>query len=609
MSNIEAPGAEKALASSPWRGMRAVYKIMQPRRRMQLLGTMVLMLLGAVAELVTIGAVLPLLALAADPNYFSRVPAAKAALDFIGAKPGDNLIIPAATLLVVASIASAALRSALTWASNHFVYGLGYDISTRVFGRLLRQPYELYVRQNSSAALSAVEKINLVSAAILAPGLLAFTSAVISLCIISFLFVIDPVTAAIATVSVGVMYVSISLVSKRAIFRNSRRSAEVRTHKLKVVQESWGGMRDIILDHSQPIFERKISGYDDEMRRLQVQASFILEAPRFAVESSGIIVVALLAVYFSWQPGGVLAAIPVLGGLALGAQRMLPLVQAVYRGWASYSINAYALRDVLDLMEAPVSGALSIGPDANPLPASLAVEVRDLWFGYSAEEQILKGINLNIRPGERVAFIGKTGSGKSTLVDVLMGLLPPTKGQILLNGAPLDDATIKQWQARISHVPQVIFLSDDTIAANIAFGTGAETIDMARVRHAAERADIRAFVEQLPEGFQTTVGERGIRLSGGQRQRIGIARALYKNATVLVLDEATSALDAATEAAVMESVAGLDRDLTVILIAHRLSTVAGCDTIYRLESGRITQSGTYAEVVGASGAAETAPAA
>jgi ABC-type multidrug transport system fused ATPase/permease subunit len=309
----------------------------------------------------------------------------------------------------------------------------------------------------------------------------------------------------------------------------------------------------------------------------------------------------LLAVYFSFQPGGLLAAIPVLGALAVGAQRLLPLVQQVYRGWASYSMNAHALKDVLDLMSAPASSARPAAPGGATLPASIAIEAKDLWFSYSEDEHVLKGISLIIRPGERVAFIGKTGSGKSTLIDVLMGLLRPGRGQLLLGGIAMSDSNVTEWQGRIAHVPQAIFLSDDSIAANIAFGSSEDEIDMARVLAAAERADVRSFVEQLPEGFATTVGERGIRLSGGQRQRIGIARALYKNATVLVLDEATSALDAATEASIMDSIAGLDRELTIILIAHRLSTVEGCDTIYRLESGRIVQSGSYEEVVLSSG--------
>ena len=596
MSKAEAPVAETE--APPFReGAAAIYRVMGRRRRWQLAGTLALMMVGAVAELVQIGAVLPLLALAADPDYFARIPAAQRVFEFLGIVPGTNLMVPAATLLVIAAIASTLLRSALAWASYRFVYGVGYDISMVIYGRLLRQPYDHYVRQNSSVALSAVQKIYSVVVGIVSPVLLAFTSGVIALSIVIFLFVIDPVTAAMATGSVGLIYVAISLGTRKALHRNSREISAVHTERLKVVQESWGGMRDIILERSQPIFERKLSGYEQDMRRLWASANFLVDTPRYLVEGFGIAVVALLAVYFSRQPGGLMAALPVLGALAIGAQRLLPLVQLVYRGWAGYSVNGHFLKDVMELMAAPVSTALPPAADARTLPARIGIEARDLWFSYAAGEDVLKGINLAIRPGERIAFIGKTGSGKSTLVDVLMGLLQPTRGQLLLAGVPMSDANVAEWQGRIAHVPQAIFLSDDSIAANIAFGSSSEDIDMARVLHAADRADVRSFVEQLPEGFATTVGERGIRLSGGQRQRIGIARALYKNASVLVLDEATSALDAGTEASIMESIAGLDRELTIILIAHRLSTVAGCDTVYRLENGRIAQSGSYDEVV------------
>lgn len=591
---------EKILENArlPTRGLVAIFRVMTPPRRLQLVLTATLTMLGVIAELVTIGAVLPLLTLIANPDYFEQFAPAQKVLAFLGVDPRADLIVPAALALIVGAILSASVRCALAWTSYRFCYGVGYDISMRVYNRMLRQPFDHYVRQNSSAAIAAVQKIQSVVIGIVGQVVMAFTATIISLSILIFLFVIDPVTAAFATVSVGLVYLGISLLSRRALYSTSRRLSLSHTARMKVVQESWGGMRDIILDHSQAIFERKLAGYENEIRRLNAAAGFIAEAPRFVVESFGIIVVALLAVYFSRQPGGVLAAIPILGAFALGAQRLLPLLQNVFRAWTSYSINAHFLNDVIELMNAPVSNAvMSEGAPAR-LPAGVQIDVEGLCFGYSADEEVLTDINLTIRAGERVAFIGKTGSGKSTLTDVLMGLLTPSRGQILLNGEILDDSNIAEWQRRIAHVPQAIFLSDDSIAANIAFGSRPEEIDMERVLRAAQRADITDFVERLPEGFKTTVGERGIRLSGGQRQRIGIARALYKDASVLVLDEATSALDAATEAAVMEAVAGLDRELTVIVIAHRLTTVAVCDTIYRLEGGRIVRSGSYQEVVG-----------
>jgi ATP-binding cassette subfamily B protein len=365
---------------------------------------------------------------------------------------------------------------------------------------------------------------------------------------------------------------------------------------MKLLQESLGGMREIILDNSHEVFERRLMALQREARRLRTLSNFIQAGPRFVVESAGIALIALLSIHFSRQPGGIVAAIPVLGALALGAQRLLPLVQAIYLGWTSYSVNCKHLADVLKLMRVPVRANGSRGTAAERPFSQL--ELRRLCFKYGkcASTLALKDIDLVIARGERIGLIGKTGSGKSTLADVLMGLLLPTSGEMRIDGVVVDEATVAGWQAQIAHVPQAIFLADDTIAANIAFGVEGEP-DNERVRQAAERANLRGFIEQLPEGVMTRVGERGVRLSGGQRQRIGIARALYKKATLLVLDEATSAVDHETEAAIMESVASLDRDLTIILIAHRLTTLAGCDVVYRLDGGSIVESGTYKQVV------------
>lgn len=575
----------------------ALFAIMSGRRKLQLYVAFILMLAGAVAELVTIGAVLPLLALAADPQYFSRFPVAASVLEFLGARPGDNLVVPAALILMAAAVAAALIRLSLIWTTQKLVFGLEHDISTRVFGRIIRQPYDAYVSQNSSAALAAVEKIYLVAAGVISPVISGVTSAGIAICIIIFLFMIDPVTAAVASVAMGILYVGMSIVFRDILSRNSAKAAVVRTQRIKLIQESWGGFRDIVIDQSQKVFGKRFDELTNEVRRVQITANLIVETPRFVVEGIGIVLIGALAIYFSLQPGGVLAAIPILGALAIGAQRLLPLVQAMYRGWTHYSVHAHILGDVLALMQLPVSTVQSHDKNRESGAFGGDIELRDVSFNYGVGEPALRNIDLRIGKGERVGLIGTTGSGKSTLVDLLMGLLRPTTGQMLLGGKLVDDSNIGDLQAHIAHVPQSIFLSDDTFAANIAFGIPEEEVDLARVLQAAERADIRAFIEQLPDGFMTKVGERGVRLSGGQRQRIGIARALYKKATILVLDEATSALDDKTEAAVMESVTGLGRDLTMILIAHRLSTASACDTIYRLDGGRIVQKGTYEEVV------------
>ncbi|HJQ16822.1 MAG TPA: ABC transporter ATP-binding protein [Allosphingosinicella sp.] len=578
------------------RNLRALSTVMGPRRRLQLVVTFVLMFMGAFAELVTIGAVLPFLAFAAGGDYAARMPALKSAFDSVGLASSGNAVIPVALVLVAAAIVSAVLRLALTWSTQKFVFGLQHDITVRVYGRIIRQPYELFVRQNSSTALAGIEKVYFVVIGVVSPILSGLTSAGIAAFIIAFLFMIDPVTAAIASLSMGLLYVGITVINRHLVLVISERGASMRTARMKLLQESLGGYRDVILDRSEAVFERRLSEYENENRRLQILANLISNCPRIIVEGAGITLVALLAVYFSWQPGGVLAALPVLGALALGAQRLLPLLQTVYLGWAHPSIHAHNLRDVVALMNSPTSLDRAQARPGSIVPFARSVQLKGLCFAYDDRVRALDDVNLTISKGERVGLVGRTGSGKSTLVDVLMGLLKPTGGQMLIDGIAIDDENRGNWQGQIAHVPQAIFLADDTIAANIAFGSDS-AIDDARVWEAAERANIHAFVAGLPEGMMTRVGERGVRLSGGQRQRIGIARALYKKATVLILDEATSALDQQTEAAVMKGIEELDRDLTLLVIAHRVSTIAFCDTVYRLDGGRIVQSGSYGQIV------------
>ncbi|MDP9412573.1 MAG: ABC transporter ATP-binding protein/permease [Pseudomonadota bacterium] len=577
--------------------LRELFRALSRRRKKQLAALFVMMLIGAVGELMTIGAVLPFLQLIVAPEAVTSLPLVQRVLDVFGWDRSQSLIVPAAFLLIFTAIVSAAARLLLTWASQKFVYGVGYDLDVQIFSRTIRQPYGFYIRRNSSEVLSGLEKVNLVLNGVLVGLMQGVTSAVIATFIMALLFAIDPFTAMVAAASMGLLYVAISLSTGRALRWIAQRSALFITARVKTVQESLGGIRDIILDQSHHVFERKFQQVDREFRGLSSQFNFISTAPRFLVEGAGIVLIALLSLYYSRQPGGMVAAIPVLGALAVGAQRLLPLIQNMYVGWTYYSGNRHAMGDVIRLMKGPVLTSVPRRKDIPPDPFGDRIELRTLSFRYGPDAPALDNINLTIRKGERVGFIGTTGSGKSTLVDVMMGLLQPSSGEILVGSEPLSDRNLENWQAQIAHVPQAIFLLDDTIASNIAFGTPEADIDMDRVHDAARRAGIHAFVEGLPDGYGTTIGERGIRLSGGQRQRIGIARALYKEATVLILDEATSALDSATEKAVMGSINSLDRDLTVLLIAHRLSTLAICDTIYRLEGGRVVEQGSYEEMV------------
>jgi len=313
--------------------------------------------------------------------------------------------------------------------------------------------------------------------------------------------------------------------------------------------------------------------------------------PRYALEGLGLVAIAFLGGALVLQRGSGAAVVPLLGALALGAQRLLPALQLVYAGWATLKGYNASLAAVLAMLDQPMPELIS---NVAPLPLRQALRLEAVDFSYGPDlPEVLKGLTLEIHPGERIGLIGGTGSGKSTTVDLLMGLLAPTKGQVLVDGQELHDpqrpALLSAWRASIAHVPQSIYLADSSIAENIAFGVPRHQIDQERVRRAAAQAQIASFIEASPEGYNSFVGERGIRLSGGQRQRIGIARALYKQAKVLVFDEATSALDNETERAVMQAVDGLSREPTLVIIAHRLTTVANCDRVIELNQGRIAR--------------------
>jgi ATP-binding cassette subfamily B protein len=559
-----------------------LYAAMTRRRRRQLALTVVAMLAGAVAELVTIGAVFPFLALltrrpgGTGGSAWSRIPLA-----------GIDSPAAAAAILVAAALTAAAVRLGLLWMTQRLVNGFSHDLARAMFGRMLRQPYADYVRRNSSDALASMEKVRDIAGQVLQPLMQAAIATVMALFIAVFLFVLSPVAAAGAGVSLGLVYLAISRLTRHRLSANSKVIAAAARERVKIVQEALGGLRDIILDRSHGVFEEEFSGIDARLRKALSVNAMIGQGPRFAIEAAGIVAIAVVALWMSAQAGGIVAALPALGALALGAQRLLPLLQQAYLGWTGTLGNRQALADIAAMLNA---ATIAEPPAATAkLPFREALTLRGVSFAYGDGPRVLEAVDLDIARGARIGIVGPTGSGKSSLLDLIMGLLEPSAGAIAVDGRPLDDATRPLWQAQIAHVPQSIYLADDTIAANIAFGVRRGAVDEARLRACAEAAHIAEFVAGLPEGYATRAGERGVRLSGGQRQRIGIARALYKQAQVLILDEATSALDDETEAAVIASMMALGSGITLIMIAHRRSTLDGCDRILAVDKGRVRE--------------------
>ena len=568
------------------------------RRRMQLVALAILTLFGTVAELASLGMVLPFLGVLTSPDRVFQHPWIQPLVSGLGLSTPHQLLLPLTILFAAAAVVSGATRLALLWGQTRLGNAIGNDLGSAAYRRTLYQPYPVHVARNSSEVVAALmTKINTVVYFIVIPTITIITSVFIVLTILVFMLFVDLELTLIALLGFGCLYGIVVLSTKHRLALNSQRVTVSQNRVAQVVQEGLGGIRDVLIDGLQETYFRIYRQADSQLRRALSNIAIMGGAPRPVIEAFGIVLIGMLAYMLAIRTEGVSSAIPVLGALALAAQRLLPLVQQGYAGWSSIVGGKDSLRDVLSLLEQPLPAFGNESP-AIPMLFRKRINVCDLHFRYGAEGPwILSGIDLEISRGSRVGFIGGTGSGKSTLLDIVMGLLSPTMGSIKIDGVEVDQSNQRAWQSHIAHVPQVLYLADATIAENIAFGVPPQDIDLGRVKEAAQRAQIAGVIESWSAGYDTIVGERGVRLSGGQRQRIGIARALYKRADVIVFDEATSALDNDTERAVMEAINALSSDLTVLIVAHRLNTLEKCDQIIELGGGVIQRIGTYPEIV------------
>lgn len=574
-----------------------LWRHMSVSRRRQFLLLFGLMLLSAFAEVVSLGAVLPFLGMLTAPEQVYAYPRVAQVALWFGFDSAKQLLLPITAAFALAAVVAGGLRMALLWISTRLAFGCGADLSLDIYRRTLYQPYSVHISRNSSEVISGITNKVATAVSVLNQVLILISSVVLMIAITLALLAIDVRIALISCVTFGGAYVLISSLSRRKLKSNSQRIAAGQTQVVKALQEGLGGIRDVLLDGTQPVYCSVFHKASQQLRQAQGNNLFIGGSPRFAMESLGMVLIAVLAYGLSMQPGGIATALPVLGALALGAQRLLPALQQAYNAWATIRGSQAALGATIDLLNQPVSAELLL-PPPTPMRFANLIQFENVKFRYSPTGPwVLDGLNLAIRKGERVAFVGSTGSGKSTALDLLMGLIDPVGGRFLVDGNSLSINQVRAWQRTIAHVPQSIFLADASIAQNIALGVVPADVNMERVRQAAKQAHIAEFISGQQQGYDTIVGERGVRLSGGQRQRIGIARALYKEADVLVFDEATSALDNTTEQSVMEAIQGLGPHLTVILIAHRLTTVRACDTIFELGGGRVVAQGSYDELL------------
>lgn len=581
-----------------WSGLAESYRSLSGARTRQFYTLLALMVIGAIAEFTTIGAILPFLSLLSDPAALGRFPVIDRIFSWLAPEGGPDRLFAATAIFAFLVIVSGAVRFELARLMQHFAFRVNHDLMLKIERQFLFQPYSFHIEQNTSTLIASVEKVELFVFDALLPLMQALTAGLIGLFIIAALVAIDPVTAVIAAAAFAAMYILVSLRVKDRLAANSAAVARGVDARLRILNESLGGIRDVIVDGSQSLYLDMFERENAKLNRARANTTVIASAPRFIIETIGILAMTAIAVWQSQRQGGFAAALPLLGAIALSAQRLLPLIQQLYGSWSSAAGHLSLVGEVGALLTLPMPSR----PEERtikPLPLKKRIEIDKVSFAYrSRKSAALEDMTFEIPAGSVVALIGPTGSGKSTVADLLMGLIDPDSGAIRVDGVRLSGDRRLRWQRSIAHVPQSIFLADTSIAQNIALSCPNAPIDMKRVAKAAETAQLAEFVESLPDGYHSFVGERGIRLSGGQRQRLGIARAVYKRPRVLVLDEATSALDEATETAVMDALLSLEGSPTVVIIAHRLSTVARSDRVIRLHQGRIVEIGTCAEVIG-----------
>lgn len=580
--------------------LHELWRHIGPARRVQLIALSGLMLLAMAAELLSIGAILPFLAALSTPEKVLSDPRLEILAQTFSLTTPSQIILPVTILFCSAVVISAGTRIAFLWAQTRLSFAIGADLGIDAYRRTLYQPYAVHVSRNSSEVISGImNKVGSLVFIVIQPVLTLISASLILVGLTCFLLFIEPLISIITFLGFAAIYILISRLTKQQLLRDGQLITREQNQLLKALQEGLGGIRDVLIGGTQEVYLQVFRDADIKLRRSSGNIAIIGGAPRFVIEALAIVLIALMASLMAHQHGGVEAVIPVLGALALGAQRILPLLQQIYHSVTSLRGGKAVFADALALLSQPVPAKHS-SLEEEALPFQIGIAFRNIQFSYPGEASlVLRGIDLDIPRGTRLGLVGVTGSGKSTLIDILLGLIPPKQGALLVDGQVIDETRRRAWQRHIAHVPQSIFLADASIAENIAFGLTRDKVDMQRVRLAAERAQIASVIECWRDGYQTLVGERGIRLSGGQRQRIGIARALYQNADVIVFDEATSALDTETEEAVIAAINTLEKSMTLIVVAHRISTLRDCDTIIELRDGVIAKSGTYAALYGA----------
>jgi ABC-type multidrug transport system fused ATPase/permease subunit len=575
--------------------------LLSPRERRNALLVFTMMLILALLEATGVASIMPFVAVLLHPSIVQSNVYLKAAYEGLAFSDVKVFLFFLAAIMFVIVMSRIVVAALTQYAMSRYSSAVSYTLSTRLLEKYLRQPYVWFLDHDSSdLGKGILSEIDEVINGSLVPGLSFVTRSVVIICVVAVLIAVAPTMAISVMLVLTGGYAAIYLGVQKPLRRSGRDRFDANRERFQIVRDVLTGIKEVKVHGLETVYLQKFRSSADRFARRRAAAKILGQLPQYVFEGAahGGILIAVM-VLLAWSHGNLSKVLPIISLYVFAGLRVLPAFQIIYVNLTNMNSGKAALDSLHADLVMSTAPDVALREQITPWPLRERLELRDVTYTYPRSDRpALAGVTLSIPARTTVGFVGATGAGKTTIVDVILGLLEPQYGRVLADGIPICRDNVRAWQQAIGYVPQHNFLINDTVAANIAFGVPPHKIDMRAVERASRYAELHAFVtDQLPQDYQTIIGERGTRLSGGQRQRIAIARALYHDPDVLVLDEATSALDNVTERAIMDALHNLAHVKTILLIAHRMSTVRACDCIFFLADGRLEAVGSFDELL------------